>query len=113
MGAKLGEWSKVYGSNATKRKVYLGKVTNWFSKLGVAEITVETTDLHKGDTLIAIGATTGVVEFPAEDIRLEYTPVEIVPKSSICSVKVEAVGNNGKPFDKLHRGDKIFIWKDA
>lgn len=113
MGAKLGEWSKVYGSNATKRKVYLGKVTNWFSKLGVAEITVETTDLHKGDTLLAIGATTGVVEFPAEDIRLEYTPVEIVPKSSICSVKVEAVGNNGKPFDKLHRGDKIFIWKDA
>lgn len=113
MGAKLGEWSKVYGSNATKRKVYLGKVTNWFSKLGVAEITVETTDLHKGDTLIAIGATTGVVEFPAEDIRLEYTPVEIVPKSSICSVKVEVVGNNGKPFDKLHRGDKIFIWKDA
>ncbi len=113
MGAKLGEWSKVYGSNATKRKVYLGKVTNWFSKLGVAEITVETTDLHKGDTLLAIGATTGVVEFPAEDIRLEYTPVEIVPKSSICSVKVEVVGNNGKPFDKLHRGDKIFIWKDA
>jgi putative protease len=70
MGAKLGEWSKVYGSNATKRKVYLGKVTNWFSKLGVAEITVETTDLHKGDTLLAIGATTGVVEFPAEDIPL-------------------------------------------
>ena len=109
MGAKLGEWSKVYGSNATKRKVYLGKVTNWFSKLGVAEITVETTDLHKGDTLLAIGATTGVVEFPAEDIRLEYTPVEIVPKSSICSVKVEAVGNNGKPFDKLHRGDKFLF----
>jgi len=113
MGAKMGEWSDVYGSHAAKRKVYLGKVTNWFSKLGVAEITVETTELHKGDTLMAIGATTGVVEFPAEDIRLEYTPVELVPKSSICSVKVDALDENGKPFDKLHRGDKIFIWKDA
>ena len=110
-GAKLGEWSDVYGTQATMRKVYLGKVTNWFTRIGVAEITVETTDLHKGDTLMAIGETTGVVEFPAEDIRLQFTPVELVPKGSVCSVKVEPEGESGKPFEKLHRGDKVFIWK--
>lgn len=107
-GARLGEWSSVYGTQATRRKVYLGKVTNWFSRLGVAEIKVETTDLHKGDTLLAIGATTGVLEFPAEDIRLELTPVEVVPKGSLCSVKV-----TGKNFERVHRGDKIFIWKEV
>ena len=107
-GAPLGEWSSVYGTQATRRKVYLGKVTNWFSKLGVAEVKVETGDLHKGDYLMAIGATTGVLEFPAEDIRLETEPVELIPKGSLCSIKVD-----GKDFARLHRGDKIFIWKEA
>ena len=110
----MGEWSEVYGSQATMRKVYLGKVTNWFTKLGVAEVRVETTDLHQGDTLMAIGATTGVVEFRADDIRLEFTPVSLVPKGSLCSVKVvPSGGEDGKHFEKLHRGDKVFIWKEA
>ena len=113
-GAKMGEWSEVYGSQATMRKVYLGKVTNWFTRLGVAELRVETGDLHQGDALMAIGATTGVVEFTADDIRLEFTPVSLVPKGSLCSVKViPSDGESGKHFEKLHRGDKVFIWKEA
>ncbi len=107
-GARLGEWSSVYGSQATRRKVYLGKVTNWFDRLGVAEIKVETQDLHRGETLMAIGATTGEVEFPADDIRLETEPVELIPQGSLCSVKVA-----GKDIARLHRGDKIFIWKEV
>ena len=107
-GAKLGEWSSVYGSQATMRKVYLGKVTNWFDRLGVAEIKVETQDLHRGETLMAIGATTGEVEFQADDIRLETEPVELIPQGSLCSVKV-----NGKDIARLHRGDKIFLWKEV
>ena len=107
-GARLGEWSSVYGSQATMRKVYLGKVTNWFDRLGVAEIKVETRDLHRGETLMAIGATTGEVEFLAEDIRLETEPVELIPQGSLCSVKVD-----GKDIARLHRGDKIFLWKEV
>ena len=107
-GARLGEWSSVYGSQATMRKVYLGKVTNWFDRLGVAEIKVETQDLHRGETLIAIGATTGEVEFLADDIRLETEPVELIPQGSLCSVKVD-----GKDIARLHRGDKIFLWKEV
>ena len=107
-GAKLGEWSSVYGSQATMRKVYLGKVTNWFDRLGVAEIKVETQDLHRGETLMAIGATTGEVEFLADDIRLETEPVELIPQGSLCSVKVD-----GKDIARLHRGDKIFLWKEV
>ena len=143
-GARLGEWSSVYGSQATRRKVYLGKVTNWFSRLGVAEIKVETRDLRRGERLMAIGPTTGVVEFTADDIRLERDPVELIPQGSLCSVKVlpetgdslpetkdsgkqkdfgrsfpeslspeAGPAGTGKPFDKLHRGDKVFIWQDA
>jgi putative protease len=41
LGQKVGEWNNRYGSSATKRKVYIGKVTNYFSKLNVAEIKLE------------------------------------------------------------------------
>ena len=100
-GAYLGEWSNVYGSQATERKVYVGKVSNWFDRIGVAEITVETVDLHRGDRLLAIGATTGAVEFMASDLRVNFEAVDVAPKGSRCSV--------GVPSDRLHRGDKIFI----
>ena len=64
-GAPLGEWSAVYGSQARRHKEYCGKVTNWYSKLGVAEITVESATLHVGDEILFMGPTTGVVETPA------------------------------------------------
>ena len=69
LGARLGEWSSVYGSQATRKKVYCGKVSNWFDRIGVAEITVESAPLVEGAELMAIGSTTGVVEFRSEDIR--------------------------------------------
>ena len=66
LGQKLGEWNTSYGSSATKRKVYLGKVTNYFTKLGVAEIRLENGDLTKGETILITGPTTGVVEYTVD-----------------------------------------------
>ena len=109
-GARLGEWSAVYGTQATRRKLYLGKVTNWFDRIGVAEISAETADLHRGDRLMVIGPTTGVVEFDADDIRLEFDPVEVAPKGSRCSVSVDTALC---PDGKLRRGDKVFLWIEA
>jgi len=105
-GARLGEWSKVYGSSATRRKVYCGKVANWFDRIGVAEIAVEATDIHLGDNLMAIGATTGVAEFKAEDVRENFEAVDLAPKGTRCSVAV-------RPLQKLHRGDKVYIWQEV
>ena len=101
-GAPLGQWSEVYGSQATRRKVYCGKVTNWFDRIGVSEIAVEATDLHVGDCVMAIGSTTGVVEFVVEDLRVDLKPVDTAHKGERCSVATE----------RLRRGDKIFIWKE-
>ena len=111
-GARLGEWSTVYGSQATRTKIYLGKVTNWFDRLGVAEIAVETRPLRRGSRLLAIGSTTGAVEFDADDIRLEYETVPEVPQGSRCSVAVRPdPETDGTTFERLHRGDKIFIYE--
>ena len=100
-GAELGEWSNVYGSQATKKKIYLGKITNWFDKISVAEIAVEATDLPAGSEIMVIGATTGTVIFKADDIRVDFKTVDVARKGERCSVA---------SADKLHRGDKVFLW---
>lgn len=107
-GAYLGQWSEVYGSQATRRKVYCGKVTNWFDRIGVVEITVESSQLKKGDRVMVIGATTGVVEFDVDDLRVNLEPVETADKGDRCSV---AVDTSICPDGKLRRGDKIYIWE--
>ena len=109
-GAYLGQWSAVYGSQSTRTKVYCGKVTNWFDRIGVAEIAVESAALSKGDSVMAIGATTGVVEFPVDDMRIDLKPAELAAKGVRCSVAVKP--QDGTAFERLHRGDKIYIWKD-
>lgn len=109
-GAYLGQWSDVYGSQATRRKVYCGKVTNWFDRIGVAEIAVESASLKLGDRVMAIGATTGVVEFSVDDLRVALEPVSEAPKGVRCSVAVKPDADPG--FERLRRGDKIYIWEE-
>lgn len=103
-GAYLGQWSDVYGSQSTRRKVYCGKVSNWFDRIGVAEITVESAGICLGDELMAIGSTTGVVEFKVEDMRVNLQPASEAGKGVRCSVAVP---------QRLRRGDKVYIWKEV
>ena len=107
-GAYLGQWSDVYGSQSTRRKVYCGKVTNWFDRIGVAEIAVESAPLCLGADVMAIGATTGVVEFKVEDMRVNLQPAQTAVKGVRCSV---AVDPSICPDGRLRRGDKIYIWE--
>ena len=108
-GAYLGQWSEVYGSQATRTKIYCGKITNWFDRIGVAEISVESVPVHRGDRLMVTGATTGVVEFDASDLRVNLEAAEVAGKGVRCSV---AVDPSICPDGKLRRGDKVFIWKE-
>ncbi len=98
LGRKMGEWSKVYGSKATKRKVYVGKVTNYFGKLNVAEVQIEAAELHKGDSIVVMGPTTGVVEDVVKEIRVDLEETEKANKGVLCSL----------PIDKVRRGDKLY-----
>ena len=128
MGAKLGQWSAIYGSQATRRKVYFGKVTNWFDRIGVAEILVEAHPLRRGDEVMAIGPTTGCVTFRADDIRVEFASVDEAPKGVHCSVALRAdnlTGDSASALQaghsdgvapavpKLRRGDKVFLWVEG
>ncbi len=112
LGAKMGEWSSVYGSSATRRKVYIGKVTNWFAKIGVAEIQVDATPLRLGDELLFIGNTTGILEMTVDDLRVDYEPARECPQGQRCSVAVPP-DTETLPGENLHprRGDKVYRWE--
>jgi len=99
LGKKLGEWTENYGSLATKKKVYAGLVTNYFSKPGVAEIKLEAQDLNIGDDIQIHGPTTGVYEATVSEIRLELEPVSKVEKGLICSIPVKQL---------VRRMDKVY-----
>ena len=104
LGRKMGEWSDRYGSQATRVKQHLGKITNYYSKLGVAEITMETNELSVGDDLLIVGPTTGVYEMKVNEIRVALNPVQKTVKGEICSVPVS---------ETVRRGDKVYKWVAA
>jgi len=98
-GRKMGEWTERYGSQATKRKIYIGKVTNYFGKLKVAEIKIETHDLNIGEEIKIIGPTTGVYEDTLKEIRVDLKKVTKTTKGDDCSILVK---------DLVRRGDKVY-----
>ena len=103
-GARLGEWSEVYGNKAARKKVYAAKITNYFSKLGVAEVLVEAGEIKVGDDILIIGPSTGCVELKIAEIRVDLKPVEKAVKGNLCSIPVT---------DKLRRSDKLYLWQPA
>jgi putative protease len=104
LGQKLGEWNTNYGSSATKRKIYLGKITNYFRNLNVAEIKVENGNLNKGDDILITGPTTGVVEYTIDEIRVDLNVTDSALQGELCSIKTT---------DFLRRSDKVYKWVDA
>ena len=106
LGQRLGEWNRNYGSNATERKVYVGKGVKYFSKLGVAEFTVEAAELNRGDKLLITGPTTGVMYVDADEIRLELEPVAVAPKGTHVSFAVPGkIRPSDKPFKIVKQED--------
>lgn len=99
LGRRTFEWSKQYGSQATQTKLFIGQVTNFFSRLSVAEIKIETHDLNVDDTIMVIGPTTGVYEDVVREIRLDDGPVPRAVKGDLCSIPVKSV---------VRRGDKVY-----
>ncbi|MCE4563734.1 U32 family peptidase [Maribellus sp. CM-23] len=104
LGQRLGEWSHNYGSRATKRKLYIGKVTNYFKKIGVAEFKLETNSLKVGEEIIVTGPTTGVYQGEISEIRFELESVQEGLKGQRISVPVDTI---------LRRADKLFKVVDA
>lgn len=101
-GQRLGEWTRHYGSQATKKKVYAGKCTNFFKNISVAEFLLEAVpEIKEGDELLVTGETTGAYELVAHDLHNEVgEPAQAVYQTKLFAIKTDKI---------LHRGDKLFI----
>ena len=100
LGQTMGEWSHVYGSKATKKKIYIGKGMNYFSNLKVAEFLVETNSLKVGDEIMIVGPTTGVIETIITEIRVDLQIVNETKKGERFSIPLPA---NIRRSDKLYK----------
>lgn len=99
-GQTLGEWNEIYGSAATERKVYVGKGVKYFSKLGVAEFSIEATEVNQGDKLLITGPTTGVMYIEATEMHGDHGPVPVARQGWRVSIPVPS---KVRPSDKLFK----------
>jgi len=99
LGQRLGEWSHVYGSLATKQRTYVAKNMNYFSKLKIAEFKMDSGELAIGDEIIITGPNTGVINIKIEEIRVDYKNVDKTVKGEIFSIAVP---------EKIRKADKIY-----
>ena len=100
LGQRLGEWSDTYGSKATEKKIYAAKTMGWYSRIGIGDFLCEAEELHKGDKILIIGPTTGVIETTLDEIQVDYKVVETVHKGERFTIPVK---------DKIRLSDKLFV----
>lgn len=100
LGQRLGEWSAQYGSSATEKKAYIGKGRKYFSRLGVAEFSIEAGDIAVGDRLLIIGPTTGALYITATEIHGDHGAIEQAHKGQCVAIPVP---EKVRPSDKLYK----------
>jgi len=100
LGQELGQWNDGPGSKATTRKIYLGKGTNYFDKIKVAEFKLEAFDLSVGDTVLITGPTTGAIETVVEELHTSNGAVETAKKGENCAFKLDTPIRSS---DKLYK----------
>lgn len=104
LGRTMGEWTERYGSQATRVKTHIGKITNYYANIGVAEIYVETGSLNLGENILISGPTTGVYEAVLNEIRVDLKPTDHADKGVYCSIPTTEL---------VRRGDKVYKWTEV
>lgn len=100
LGQRLGEWTHAYGSSATTRKVLIGRGVKYFTKLGVAEFSLESNSLSPGDNILVTGPTTGALEAVVTEIHVDGQSVDKAVKGQAISIPL---GEKIRPSDKLYK----------
>ena len=99
-GRPVAEHSEHYGSAATRRKVYVGKVVNFYKKISVAEVLVEAAPLEVTEEIFFLGPTTGVVEQKCEELHGPDGEItRRVEQGQLCAIRTSEL---------IRRGDQLY-----
>jgi putative protease len=104
LGQEMGEWTGSYGSRASKRKIYIGKGMNYFSRLGVGEFLIETGEINEGDEILITGPSTGVMEMTVSELKVNRDTVLSATRGDHITFPVP---------DVIRRSDKLYKIVDA
>lgn len=99
LGRKLGEWTKNPGSAATERKIYLGKATQYYPKIGIGEFLIETGSIKQGDTFMVSGSHIGMMKKTAEKLVVNGVEASLAGKGDKITFPVSA---------KITHNDKLY-----
>jgi putative protease len=80
LGRKLGEWTSSPGSIAEERKIYLGRSTNYYSKIKVGEFLIEAGNIKEGDELMVIGPSIGMAKELIHSLIVNGEKAEVANK---------------------------------
>jgi putative protease len=100
LGQKLGEWSNGSGSQASQKKVYVGKGVHFFPKASIAEFKIEAFNIKLGDTILITGPTTGVQELELTEMMVNDEHLSIAEKGDSCTIPTNF---RIRPSDKLYK----------
>lgn len=100
LGQKLGEWSDGPGSQATQKKVYIGKGVHYFPKANIGEFKMEAYDLNMGDTVLITGPTTGAQEFEVTELFVNDAQSQSATKGDSVTIPLTF---RMRPNDKLYK----------
>lgn len=103
LGKKINELSGAYGSKATKEKVLVGKVKNYFTKPKIAEFILNSGKIKNGDEILITGPTTGVVKCSVKSIFVDGKEADSAGKGDSITIPIN---------EKVRENDKLFIIKD-
>ncbi len=103
MGKPINSFTQKPNSQATRRKKILGRITNYFPKVSVAEVEITANSVKLGDEIVITGPTTGVVIQKINSIEKDYLPVQEAHKGEKVGIKVSK---------KVRRNDSVFVWEE-
>ncbi len=100
LGRKMGEWCDENGSKSSKKKIYLAKGLKYFDQAKVGEFQCESHSLSVGDEIMITGPTTGYIEMKIEELRVDGKPTDKVVKGNVFTIMSD---EKIRPSDKLYK----------
>ena len=94
------DYADIYGSKATTRKEYIGKVINYYKKNHVAYIELESGKVSVNENIMIIGPTSGVVNLTLNKIQNEDDVVDTAAKGVRITIQCD---EQVRPHDRVYK----------
>jgi U32 family peptidase len=94
------EYANIYGSKATSKKEYIGKVLNYYKRAKAVFVRLESGTLNQGDDILIIGPTTGVVQLKPVVLSNENVEVAEAIKGEDITFECEEL---------VRRNDAVYV----